>query len=114
LLCAADIYESSLKRLAMWKPALHVRVTLQAQSLKRASASRYKVDHQHYERNNQEQVNEAAGNVKAEAEKPEDQKDYKNRPKHTCSLVHLLHVLQACSSLGFLIRGIERPPVKVE
>jgi hypothetical protein len=52
--------------------------------------------------------------VQAEAQKPQDQKNYKNRPKHTCSLVPLLHVSQAYSSPGFLIRGIERTPVRVK
>jgi hypothetical protein len=42
----------------------------------------YQVDDQHYERNHQQQVNQAAGDMKAKAKQPQNQKHYENCPKH--------------------------------
>lgn len=42
----------------------------------------HKIDHEDDERNDQEQVNQAAGDVEAEAEEPQDQQHSKNCPKH--------------------------------
>lgn len=48
----------------------------------RNSSTRQQVDDQDNQRNHQQQVNEAAGHVKAEPQKPENQKHYENCPKH--------------------------------
>src|SRR5579863_2747774 len=40
------------------------------------------VDDQNDQRDDQQNMNQAAGNVQSKAEKPEDKKDYKDRPKH--------------------------------
>jgi hypothetical protein len=50
------------------------------------SAARNQLDDQHHDSDHQDKVNEAACDVKTEAQNPQQQKDYKDRPKH----VHLL------------------------
>jgi hypothetical protein len=41
------------------------------------------VDHQDYQRNHKEQVNQATRNVQAKAQNPKNQQNDKNRPEHT-------------------------------
>lgn len=50
--------------------------------LYRSPASGYEVENQDHRRDYKQKVNQAAANVKAEAEKPENQHDYKYCPKH--------------------------------
>jgi hypothetical protein len=42
----------------------------------------HQVDDQHDQGNNQQKVNQASGDVQAEAEKPENQEHHENCPKH--------------------------------
>jgi hypothetical protein len=49
------------------------------------SASGDKVDDQYDHGYHQQDVNQAAGHVETEAQNPQKQKDYKNRPKHAQS-----------------------------
>jgi hypothetical protein len=44
--------------------------------------ARKQVDNEHDERDDQQYVYQAAGDMKAEAQKPKDQDDYKDRPQH--------------------------------
>jgi hypothetical protein len=56
-----------------------------AQSQRR-SASGDQLNQQNNERDNQQQVNQTTRDMKAEAEKPQNQNDYKDRPEHNSSL----------------------------
>jgi hypothetical protein len=53
------------------------------------TASSDQVEDQNNQRYYQQNMNEAAGNVKAESQEPQNQKNYKNRPKHKSSFVAL-------------------------
>src|SRR5438270_9399718 len=46
------------------------------------SASRHQVNHHYNQRNDKQQVDQAAGHVEPPAEKPENDKNRKNGPKH--------------------------------
>ena len=45
-------------------------------------ASGYEIENQHHYRDNKQKVDQAAADVKAEAEKPHDQQNHENCPKH--------------------------------
>jgi hypothetical protein len=49
------------------------------------STSGDQLDDQDHNGDDQENVDQSAGDVEAEAEDPQNQQDYKNRPKHACS-----------------------------
>jgi hypothetical protein len=49
------------------------------------SAASHKIDHCNYQGNHQQQVNQAACHMKAPAQKPENDENCKNRPKHFLS-----------------------------
>jgi hypothetical protein len=51
----------------------------------RTSTASQQINHQDHQRHNQQQVDQAAGNVKTKTEKPKNQKHNKNRPKHIYS-----------------------------
>jgi hypothetical protein len=51
-------------------------------------ASGQQVEDQDDHRQYQEQVNEAAGNMEAEAQEPENHKNYEQCPKHILLLLH--------------------------
>jgi hypothetical protein len=51
----------------------------------KSPASGDQLDDKHYYRDHQEDVNQTAGDVETEAQKPQDQQDYENRPKHARS-----------------------------
>jgi hypothetical protein len=50
---------------------------------------RDQVDDQHNQRNNQQNVNQAAGNMEAEAQKPQNEEDDKDCPEHSYSFFTL-------------------------
>ncbi len=43
----------------------------------------YEIDDENHQRDYEEQVNQAACNMETKSQEPEDQEDYKNRPKHS-------------------------------
>jgi hypothetical protein len=53
-----------------------------ASSLKTAPPTSQQVNDKNNQRDNQEKVNQTAGNMEAEAQKPEHENDDKDRPKH--------------------------------
>jgi hypothetical protein len=77
------------------------RINLQTLPIHSLSPSRHQVDDKHDHRNDQQDVNQAASNVKTEAQEPENQNDYKYCPQHTNSF----YTPWAPKSLT----GLERP-----
>jgi hypothetical protein len=53
-----------------------------------SSAAAEQIDDDHYQRYNQEQVDQTSGHVQAEAQQPQNQKYRNNRPKHINLLVY--------------------------
>jgi cell division septation protein DedD len=51
----------------------------------RTSAAAHQVNNQDYQRYHQQQMDQTSSHVKAETEKPKNQKHNKNRPKHIYS-----------------------------
>jgi len=48
-------------------------------------ASGHQVQYKHYQRHHQQEMDKTTGNVKAESQKPENQKNYKDCPEHLSS-----------------------------
>jgi demethoxyubiquinone hydroxylase (CLK1/Coq7/Cat5 family) len=72
--------------------SLHKLGTIQALlGLENAAASGDKVEDQNDQCYEQQKVNQAAGNMKAEAQQPKNQNDHKNSPEH----MHLFNPLRA-------------------
>jgi hypothetical protein len=58
-------------------------IFISSTSVSRDSASSgYQVEDQDDQSHHQQEMNQAAGDVKAESEKPENQEDYEYRPEH--------------------------------
>jgi hypothetical protein len=53
-----------------------------------SSSSAQEVDNQNHQAHDQEQVNQTAANVQTETQKPQDQENNKDRPKHGNLLFH--------------------------
>jgi hypothetical protein len=51
----------------------------------RSGTAAQQVDDQNHHSYYQQQMDQATGNVQAEAQKPQNQKHNENRPKHICS-----------------------------
>jgi hypothetical protein len=49
------------------------------------STAAHKVNDENHKRHHKQQVDQAAGHVETETEKPKNQKHYENRPKHIYS-----------------------------
>ena len=54
----------------------------------RSSSSAQQVNDQNHQTNNQKQVDQTAADMQTEPQKPQDQKNYENRPKHCNLLSH--------------------------
>ena len=54
------------------------------------SPTRDQVDDQHHNSDDQQDVNQAAGDMEAESQDPEDQKDHKDSPEHALSPFYFL------------------------
>jgi hypothetical protein len=69
--------------------------------LQHSSPAGYQVDDEHDKRDNQQQMDQAASNVQAESNNPQNQKNYKDRPEHMLSFLSLGAQTQKerCSSL---------------
>ena len=55
----------------------------QIRALDNCSPPRQQVDDRDYERNDEQKMDQAASYVKTPAQKPENEKNYKNGPKHS-------------------------------
>jgi hypothetical protein len=78
---ASEISPASLIEYRILRGLLFKAPTLTLHRSNRAAAGD-KVDDENDDRNHEEQVDEAACDVQAEAEEPEDNKDYEDCPEH--------------------------------
>jgi hypothetical protein len=67
-----------------------ILIELSPAGLDRGAATRKQVHDEDHQSDDKEEMNEPSGNMETKTEKPQDQQEYKNRPKHGASLSWLM------------------------